>query len=136
MKNILEETVYYADTDSYGVVWHGSYIRWIEKGRVEICRDLGLDLKELKENDILIPVTNLNIRYKSSAKLDDKIIIETTISKVTPLTIEFTQIIKEKNSGKIFVIAKVEVVAVNSEGKIYRRIPELLKNACCKALQE
>ena len=61
MKNRIERTVYYADTDSYGVVWHGAYLRWIEQGRVEFCRDLGLDLVELKNRDITIPVTNPNL---------------------------------------------------------------------------
>ena len=92
MKHLLEQTVYYADTDSYGVTWHGTYLRWMEQGRVEFCREIGLDLVEMKKNDIVIPVTNINIRYKASAVLDDKIIVETEITKVSPLTVEFSQV--------------------------------------------
>ena len=136
MKHILEDTVYYNDTDAYGVVWHGSYLKWMEKARVEFCRELGLDLKEMVDNNLLIPVTNLNIRYKSSAKLDDRILVETTISKMTPLTIVFSQTIKSKETEKVYINAEVEVVAVNNEGKIYRRLPEKLKNACECAMQE
>ena len=43
MKNILEEKVYYADTDAYGVVWHGTYLRWMEKGK--LLRELRSYLK-------------------------------------------------------------------------------------------
>jgi acyl-CoA thioester hydrolase len=136
MKHILESTVYYADTDSYGVVWHGTYLRWMEQGRVEFCRAIGLDLTELMRRDIVIPVTNLNIRYKASAKLEDRIVTETSISKISPLTITFSQTIKEKNSGKVFIQAEVEVVAVNGEGRIYRRMPEDLKKFCKKAMDE
>ena len=35
MKNIFETIIYYADTDAYGVVWHGAYLRWMEKGRCD-----------------------------------------------------------------------------------------------------
>ncbi len=136
MKNVIEHTVYYADTDAYGVVWHGTYLRWIEQGRVEICRNMGLDLTELKKNNILIPVTNINVRYKASAKLDDKIIVETEVAKITPLTITFAQSIKAKENGKPYVIAEIEVVAVNNEGKIYRRLPDILKDACLRAMEE
>ena len=41
MKHIFETKVYYADTDAYGVVWHGTYLRWMEKGRVDLCDMLG-----------------------------------------------------------------------------------------------
>ena len=40
MKHTFEQKVYYSDTDAYGVVWHGSYLRWLEMGRVEYCEDL------------------------------------------------------------------------------------------------
>ena len=134
MKHIFEQTVYYADTDAYGVVWHGTYLRWMEQARVELCRELGIDLVSMKENDVVIPVTNINIRYKASAKLDEKILVETIISKVSPITVTFSQIIKNKGTDKVYTIADVEVVAVNGEGRIYRRMPELLKKLCEQAM--
>ena len=134
MKHIFEQTVYYGDTDAYGVAWHGSYLSWMEQARVEFCRAINLDLVELKNQDVMIPVTNINIRYKASAKLDDRIFVETSISKISPLTITFSQIIKHKETEKVFTIGEVEVVAVNSEGKIYRRLPDILKSTCERAL--
>ena len=134
MKHIIEQTVYYADTDSYGVVWHGTYLRWMEQARVEFCRELGIDLVSMKKNDVVIPVTNINIRYKASAKLDDKIIVETQITKVSPITVTFNQVIKDKETNKVFTNADVEVVAVNGEGRIYRRMPDVLKSACEKGM--
>lgn len=129
MKHEFTQRVYYADTDAYGVVWHGSYLRWMEQGRVELCDKLGLDLVELKKNDIAIPVTNMNVRYKSSAKLDDRVIIETWIEKVSPITVTFGQKIKNAESGTVHIIAEFETVAVNNAGKLYRRMPEVLKKA-------
>lgn len=135
MKHELTNRVYYADTDAYGVVWHGTYLKWMEMGRVELCDKLGLDLIELKNQDIAIPVTNMNVRYKASAKLDDRIVIETWIAKVTPITITFGQTIKNAKTGQTFIIAEFETVAVNNDGKIYRRMPEVLKTAFEGALE-
>ena len=136
MKHLMEQTVYYADTDAYGVVWHGTYLRWMERARVEFCRGLGIDLVSMKENDVVIPVTNINIRYKASAKLDENVVVETQITKISPLTVTFQQIIKNKETEKVYTIAEVEVVAVNNEGRIYRRMPELLKLACEKGMAD
>ena len=71
----------------------------------------------------------MNVRYKSSAKLNDKIIIETSIKKVTPLSVTFYQTIKNKATGAIYIQAEFDTVAINNEGKLYRRLPDILKNA-------
>lgn len=126
MKDILEQKVYYSDTDSYGVVWHGAYLRWLEMGRVEFCENLGLNLIDLQNQDIVLPVTNLNIKYKSSAKLEDKILIETELTELKSYSVTFKQIIKSKETGKTYVEADVIVVAINNDGKLYRKLPEVL----------
>lgn len=134
MKHIFEQKVYYSDTDAYGVVWHGSYLRWLEMGRVELCEMLGHNLLELEANDIVMPVTNMNIRYKASGKLNDVVIVETWIKKLTPVTVVFEQTIKNKESGKLFIQAEFEVVAIHNDGKMYRRMPDILKDSFEKVL--
>ncbi len=128
MKNIIESKVYYADTDAYGVVWHGSYLKWLEQGRVEWCEQAGHKLCELSDNGIVLPVVNLNVKYKASARLNDKIIVETEIEKFNGLSVTFRQKILSKDTGKIFIDASVEVVAIDNDGKLYRRMPEILAN--------
>lgn len=127
MKHILKQRVYYGDTDAYSVVWHGAYVRWMEMARVEFCSQIGIDLVDLKNRDVAIPVTNMNIRYKSSALLDERIIVETTLSKLSPITATFTQVIKNAETSQVRIIAEVEIVAVHNDGKIYRRIPDELR---------
>lgn len=133
--HILKNKVYYSDTDAYGVVWHGSYLRWLEAGRVEWCEMLGYNLIDLENQDIVLPVTNLNVRYKASAKLNDNIIIETKISKFNGLSVTFTQTIKSVDTLKTFIEAEVDVVAVSKTGKLYRRMPEVLANIFKKELE-
>lgn len=134
MKHIFEQKVFYSDTDAYGVVWHGSYLRWLEMGRVEWCEMKGFNLIDLKAQDIVLPVVNLNVRYKSSAKLNDNLIIETWIEKFNSLSVTFKQVIKSKETGKTFIEAEVDVVAISNEGKLYRKMPDVLADIFEKEL--
>ena len=126
MKHTFEQTVYYSDTDSYGVVWHGSYLRWLEMGRVELCNEMGLNINELHAQDIALPVVSLNVKYKSSARLEDVMIIETEIAEFKGFTVTFKQSIKSKETGKTFIEADFVVVAISNDGKLYRRMPKVL----------
>ena len=127
MKHIFEQRVFYADTDSYGVVWHGTYLRWMEMGRVYWTEAVGFNLIDLKENyDIVIPVAGVNIKYKMSAKVDDIIQVETELLSYNGLTAIFKQIIRNKITGKIYTEAEVTIVAVSKNGKLYRKMPEVL----------
>ena len=135
MKNIFETNIYYADTDAYGVVWHGAYLRWMEKGRCDFSEALGFNLAELVKQDIALPVANMNVKFKASAKLNDKLVVETWISKLTPLCVTFSQSIKNKETEQVYVLADFDVVAVNNQGKLYRRIPEILKSKLEEAME-
>ncbi len=136
MKHEFEQKVYYSDTEAYGVVWHGSYLRWLEMGRVEICEKMGHNLLELQAQNIVLPVVNLNVRYKSSAKLNDEMIIETSIQKCNSLSVTFVQAIRSKVTNKLFIEALVELVAIDNNGKLYRKMPPVLAEAFEKAMEK
>ena len=137
MENIFCEKVYYSDTDAYGVVWHGAYLRWLEKGRVLFCEDLGLNLSDLSRKDIALPVTSINLKYKSSARLNDIVMITTKILKKTGFSLTFSQTVTNPENKKVYVSAEVTVVSISNEGKLYKRFPEILDKAfssgtlCC-----
>ncbi len=136
MEYTQEIRILYADTDSYGVVWHGAYTKWFEAARVEIVEKLGLKLDELEKNNILFPVVEMNIRYKSSAKMNERIIIKTQIAEVKPLSVTFEHKVYEKTSQTLRVIAKTTIVAINSKsGKMYRRMPDNILNAFLSAVK-
>ena len=122
-------------SDAYGVVWHGSYLRWLEMGRVCLCEMMGHNLLELKNKDIVLPVVNLNVKYKMSAKLEDVLSVETEIVEFNGFTVKFKQIIKEKETGKVCIDADVSVVAINNNGKLYRRMPEVLAKSFDEVLK-
>ena len=135
MKHIFEQKVFYSDTDAYGVVWHGSYLRWLEMGRVGVCEMLGHNLIDLKEKDIVLPVVNLNVKYKMSAKLNDVVVTETEISEFNGFTVKFKQIIRSKETGKVCIGAEVSVVAIDNNGKLYRKMPEVLAKSFDEVLK-
>lgn len=135
MKHIFEQKVFYSDTDAYGVVWHGSYLRWLEMGRVGVCEKLGHNLIDLKEKDIVLPVVNLNVKYKMSAKLNDVVVTETEISEFNGFTVKFKQIIRSKETGKVCIDAEVSVVAIDNNGKLYRKMPEVLAKSFDEVLK-
>jgi acyl-CoA thioester hydrolase len=124
MKHAFTTKVYYSDTDAYGVVWHGSYLRWLEMGRVLLCEKAGYKLSQLEKEDIVLPVAELNIKYKNSAKLEDEILIKTEVVDQGRFYITFQQIIEDEKTNKVYIEATVKVVAVNKSGKLYRSLPE------------
>lgn len=125
MEYIQEIRVLYSDTDSYGVVWHGSYTKWFEAARVGLVEQLGFELETLENNNILFPVVEMNIRYKSSAKMNERIIIKTHIKEVKPVSITFEHNVYEKATEVLRVNAQTTIVVINSQtGKMYRKMPE------------
>ena len=99
-------------------------------GRVELCNMMGFSITDLAQNhDIVLPVVNMNVKYKSSAKLEDWMIIETEISDFKGFTVTFKQSIKSKETGKVFIEAEFVVVAISNDGKLYRKMPEILAKA-------
>lgn len=126
MEHSFDLKVYYFDTDSYNIVWHGAYLKWFEIGRVEFFNMLGESLDKLQEANIQFPVVNLSSRYKASAKFGDILTVKTTIDKLTKLTIMFKHQVYNKETGQLLVIGHSEVVTTDLQGKLIKRIPEFL----------
>ena len=79
----------------YGVVWHGTYLRWMEAGRVEWLFSKGVRIDELaRDFGIVMPVVDINIKYKFPAKLLNNVIVSTTVKEFSAVSITFSQIVK------------------------------------------
>ncbi len=81
--------VRYAETDQMGVVYHGNYAQYLEMGRVEWLRALGVTYKSMEDNGVMLPVISLHIDYKKSALYDDLITVETRLKNRPMVKIEF-----------------------------------------------
>lgn len=132
MENNVEYKVQYADTDAYGVVWHGTYLRWMEAGRVDWLLQNGIRIDELaRDFGIVMPVIEINIKYKYPAKLMDNVDVNTVVKAYTSVSVTFEQTIKIKETGKICTTAEVKATALDKNGRVMRDIAGLigLKNA-------
>ena len=75
----LPVRVYYEDTDFSGVVYHASYLRFMERGRTELIRALGVEQRELFDGDAALgfAVRHMAIDFLRPAVMDDMLTIET-----------------------------------------------------------
>ncbi|MGQ0444356.1 MAG: tol-pal system-associated acyl-CoA thioesterase [Beijerinckiaceae bacterium] len=116
--------VYYEDTDFSGVVYHASYLRFLERGRTEFLRALGIEHREIFGNGraggFHFVVRAMSIEFLNPALMDDELCVETHPSAVAGASIEIMQ--KILRGGKTLLTAKVRI-AVVAGGKA-RRIPE------------
>lgn len=74
--------VRYAETDQMGFVYYGNYAQYFEVGRAESIRNLGYTYKDMEEEGIIMPVTELQIRYLRPARYDDLITVKTTVREL------------------------------------------------------
>lgn len=81
--------VRYSETDRMGYVYYGSYAAYLEVGRVETLRALGVSYKALEDEGIILPVGTLHLEYKRPAKYDDQVHIQTTITSLPNARIDF-----------------------------------------------
>ena len=105
--NSFSFRVRYGETDQMGVVYHGNYAQYLEMGRVEWLRALGISYRSMEENGIMLPVISLQIDYKKSAKYDDLITVETSLVKPPLVKIEFDYRILDESGG---LLAKANTV--------------------------
>ena len=118
-KNKITTRVRYAETDQMGYVYHGNYAQYIEMGRLEWLRDLGISYKEMEKNGIMLPVYSLNIRFVKSAFYDDTLTITTSIKKTPSVRIEFTY---EIHNQKTELITTAETTLIFIDMKSGRPI--------------
>ena len=120
----LEVRVYYEDTDFSGRVYHGSYLRFLERGRTEWLRRLGFEHRELETSSgIVFAVRSLQIDYFAPALMDDLLSVETEISGLRGASIQFLQRIFRDDQR--LVTATVLVAAIR-DGRP-SRIPDPLR---------
>jgi len=108
----IQIRVRYGETDQMGVVYHGNYALYLEMGRIEWLRKLGVSYKSMEENGIMLPVVSLNINYKKPAGYDDVINVKTQLKNRPSAKIEFEYEITNKN-GEILTTASTILVFVD-----------------------
>ena len=74
--------VRYYETDQMGIVHHSNYIRYFECGRMAMLEEVGLPMHKREEEGIMMPITAVDCKYKTPAKLGDTLRIVTFINEM------------------------------------------------------
>lgn len=106
--------VYYQDTDTGGVVYHGSYFNFMERARYEWLRDLGFTVDNmLQSHKMIFLIRSLSIEYFKPARLDDLLDITVEVMEIgrSRITLQ-QQILREQ---KVLAEATVHAICVGAE---------------------
>ena len=106
--------VYYEDTDTAGVVYYAGYLRFLERGRTEWLRAMGVEQFRLAQEDgIVFAVRSLNIEYLKPARLDDQLAVLTELTLAGRAQVTLKQWIER--DGETLVEATVRVACLDAK---------------------
>lgn len=122
--------VYYADTDFSGVVYHARYLEFLERGRTDFLRLKGVHHTELEEGQLGEPIVwivrRMEIDFRLPARIDDMLVIETSVVEASGARVMMQQRIQRHN-GDVLIEAQVEAALINKQGRP-RRMPKTWKD--------
>lgn len=119
--------VRYGETDRMGVVYHANYATYLEVGRTEAIRSLGLTYREMEETGVEMPVTELTIRYLRPARYDDLLTVRTQLRELPGKhSIVFHQDILNER-GKTVASGTVTLFFLERTQRKRIRMPEALR---------
>jgi len=125
----FEVRVYYEDTDFSGVVYHASYLRFMERGRTELLRALGLSQGEImagKAGEVFgFAVRAMSVEFLKPARMDDLLTIETRADAIGGASMDLDQ--RVLRGAEVLITAKVRIACV-ANGKP-ARIPKAVRAA-------
>ena len=124
--------VYYEDTDLAGIVYYANYLRFIERGRSEWLRELGIDQVALKAEGLVFAVRRVEADYLQPAKYDDLLEVRSSLRTQTPARMVLHQ--KVMRGEVLLFAADVTLVAIGEDGRP-RRLPAELVTRMAAAVE-
>ena len=129
--HLLPVRVYYEDTDFSGLVYHASYLRFLERGRTDSLRLAGVDQSLLHGDGqgLIFAVRRMTLEFLKPARMDDVLVIETRTQEVRGATILIGQ--RVLRGDEVLLGADVTVACLG--GGRPRRIPDGLRRTLAEA---
>ena len=118
--------VLYSDTDKMGYMYYGQYAKYLEMGRVEALRSLGLSYKSMEETGVFLPVSDLKLKYLKPLYYDDEVSLITKVCDMPGTRIYFEYELKNSD-GELTTLAETTLVFVDRNGRPCM-IPENFKS--------
>ena len=128
----LKKKVLPQHTDHAGVMWHGTYLNWLEESRIDSIGKAGIQYFELINLGFEMPVYRIEIKYLIPIMIGDEIIVKSSyITNKGPrikVNSTFTSL-----RNKIHAEANIDIVLINKETfKVVRKRPSFIENYLCK----
>ena len=126
----LTKTVLPQHTDHVGVMWHGSYLNFLEEGRIDALDKVGFSYSELSKKGFEIPVISLQIKYKISFIHGEKVLLNSQFKLERKIRLTCKTLFLKTN-GEIAaesIIGLVVVRRINDSLKLVRELPVQIKN--------
>jgi len=119
--------VYWEDTDAGGVVFHGSYVRFLERARSEYLRSLDIDQSVLlRERSIVFAIAGMHLKFDAPAHLDDLLVVTCELVRRGAVSLTFEQVIQRGSDAVRIARASVRAACLDAERFKPRAIPDEL----------
>ena len=117
--------VRYAETDQMGVVYYANYLIWMEVGRVELCKAMGFNYRDMEREDgIFLAVAEANCRYSHPARFDDEVLVRTWIEEANPKVVRFAYELRRGEDDRKLATGFTRHVFTNREMRPARLPPK------------
>ena len=120
----LPVRIYYEDTDFSGIVYHANYLRYLERGRSDFFRLVGISHTELHQEDTAFAIIRMELDFKRSARVDDALVVRTTYDRVEGVRLYVTQ--RVTRGDEVVLEAKGVAVCISLTGKPRRPTARML----------
>lgn len=117
----------YDEVDKMGYVYHGNYAKYYHISRTELMRNIGLSDKELENQNIILPIIELNIKYIKPTYYDDIITITTVLQHIPDSRMKFYHEVRNNNNEVINRATSIAVF-VDMDSRMPMRAPEFIVN--------
>ncbi|WP_259782783.1 tol-pal system-associated acyl-CoA thioesterase [Aestuariispira ectoiniformans] len=118
--------IYYEDTDAGGIVYYANYLKFAERARTEMLRDLGYDHSRMtRDHGLMFAVRRCEADYRRPARLDDLLTIRTRVSDLRGASMAMEQQIMRDD--ELLVTVKVKLACIDQDGRPGRIPAEILE---------
>ena len=118
----------YSETDQMGIIHHSNYAVWFEAGRTDFFKKIGFSYKEIEGRGVLLPLYEMNCKFKSPARYEDEITIKTSLKEITKVRVIFSYKVINDLDGKLLSLGETMHGWTNRDLKLInaeKTIPEV-----------
>jgi acyl-CoA thioester hydrolase len=110
----------YAETDQMGIIHHANYLAWCEIGRTDLIRRLYKSYAEVEKEGVLLPVTDVSLRYHASARYDELVRVTTWVDQLRSRAVAFAYLVERveaDGSATRLVTARTVLTPIGRDGR-------------------